>query len=345
MHVAKWTQQDWTRGIDQSCRSLNCRFRSHFSSAPHIREVQYRNRTRSLILVDMGMIGLDLIKDGWFMEKGELWPGQAMSLEVEEVLHHCMSKFQDILVFKSKSYGKVFVLDGVIQFTERDEFAYQEMIAHLPLFSHPNPKSVLVVGGGDGGVLREVLKHPTVEKAVLCEIDEKVIEVSKTYFPAMASSFKDDRVKVNIMDGAKYMEEHQGEYDVIITDSSDPIGPAKALFELPFYEAMHGCLNDGGVICTQGECMWLHLDLIQPLMAACKRIFPIVEYGYTTIPTYPSGQIGFILCGKGRNGSFREPIRKPSAEMMDTLRYYNPSIHTAAFVLPTFASKAMERSL
>lgn len=284
---------------------------------------------------------MDLIKDGWFMEKGALWPGQATSLEVEEVLYHCTSEFQDVLVFKSRTYGNVLVLDGVIQCTERDEFAYQEMIAHIPLFSHLNPETVLVIGGGDGGVLREVLKHPSVSKAVLCEIDKAVIEAAKKYLPTLSASFEDERVEVKIMDGAAYMEQHQGEYDVIITDSSDPIGPAEVLFQMPFYGSMKRCLRDGGIISTQGECMWLHLKLIAPVIASCKELYPVVEYAYTTIPTYPSGQIGFVLCGKSEGAKLKVPVRTPSEMMQSTLRYYNADIHRAAFVLPEFAKRSL----
>lgn len=284
---------------------------------------------------------MDLIKDGWFMEKGALWPGQAMSLEVEEVLYHGTSELQDLLVLKSKTYGNVLVLDGVIQCTERDEFAYHEMIAHIPLFSHPNPERVLVIGGGDGGVLREVLKHPSVSKAVLCEIDKGVIEAAKKYLPTLSASFEDERVEVIIMDGTVYMEQHQDEYDVIITDSSDPIGPAAVLFQMPFYENMKRSLRDGGIISTQGECMWLHLELIAPMISSCKTLYPVVEYAYTTIPTYPSGQIGFILCGKSEGTNVRVPVRAPSEMMQSTLWYYNADMHSAAFVLPEFAKRSL----
>lgn len=289
----------------------------------------------------MPLDGLSLIKDGWFMEKGQLWPGQAMSLEVEEVLHHSKSQLQDVLVFKSKHYGNVLVLDGVIQCTQRDEFSYQEMITHLPMYSHPNPQSVLVVGGGDGGVIREVLKHPNVQRAVLCEIDPVVTEVTRNYLPAMAVSLDDERVTVVHADGSKYLEDHKNEFDVIITDSSDPIGPAEVLFEPPFFKKMKDSLRDGGVLCTQGECMWLHINLIRPLMTACAEMFASVRYAYTTIPTYPSGQIGFILCTKSKDIDVQNPVRKPDAKVQKMLRYYNHDLHKAAFVLPQFAKEAL----
>lgn len=283
------------------------------------------------------------MKDGWFTERGKLWPGQAMSLQVEEILFHGTTEYQDVLVFRSASYGNVLVLDGVIQVTERDEFSYQEMLDHLPMFSHPKPTNVLVIGGGDGGILREVLKHDSVETAVLCEIDAEVIRVSKEYLPTLAVGYDDPRVEVRVMDGAKYMAEHTGEYDVIITDSSDPIGPAEVLFQPPFYLAMSKCLKPGGIVASQGESMWLHADLIAPMIRACRGIFATVEYACTTIPTYPSGQIGFLLCSNDESStlSLQMDARAPSKTIQDGLRYYNADIHKAAFVLPEFAKRAL----
>ncbi|KAA8499630.1 Spermidine synthase [Porphyridium purpureum] len=289
------------------------------------------------------MAMLSRIENGWFKERPTLWPGQAMSLEVDTVLYAGKSEFQDVLVFKSAAYGNVLVLDGVIQVTERDEFAYQEMITHLAMFSHPNPQRILVVGGGDGGVVREVLKHDSVQEVYLCEIDETVIDVAKQFLPSMASSYKDPRVSIKIMDGAQFMSENQDFFDVIITDSSDPVGPADVLFKPPYFEKMNSALRQGGIICSQGECIWLHLDLIRPLLESCRLIFPSVSYAYTTIPTYPSGQIGFVLCGKSADTSFSNPHRvcEPGSAIQKKLRYYNHDIHKAAFVLPEFARRAI----
>mmetsp|Transcript_16778 Transcript_16778/g.36214 ORF Transcript_16778/g.36214 Transcript_16778/m.36214 type:complete len:227 (-) Transcript_16778:212-892(-) len=222
------------------------------------------------------------------------------------------------------------------------------MMAHVPLYAHPNPKKVLVIGGGDGGVLREIARHPCVEEIVICELDKDVIEISKKYLPFMAKGFDDPRVKVNIMDGAKFMEENQSAFDVIITDSSDPVGPACVLFETPFYMAMHGSLREGGIICTQGECVWLHVDLIQPLVKAITPLFHTVEYAYCTIPSYPSGQIGFIIAtkaaaagGEGNTKGCKVPVREPEKDVQRELRYYTPEIHRASFVLPAFAKRAI----
>lgn len=288
---------------------------------------------------------MDAVKEGWFSELSTLWPGQCMSLEVEEVLHKEKSKFQDILVFKSKTYGNVLVLDGVIQCTERDEFSYQEMGAHVPLVCHPRPKKVLIIGGGDGGMAREVLKHNEVEEVHMCEIDERVIEVSKEYLPKMATSFQNPKLSLHIMDGFEFMKQHQGQFDVIITDSSDPIGPAASLFQKSYYERMKTALKPGGIVCCQGECVWLHLDLIKGMLDFCESLFPTVSYAYLTIPTYPSGQIGFVMCSLDSDLDFENPVKKLSdkeIEDMD-LKYYNHDIHKAAFKLPQFAHKVLRQ--
>lgn len=286
---------------------------------------------------------MNRIQNGWFSEINKQWPGQALSLEVEEVLFEGKSKYQDIIVFKSTSHGKVLVLDGVIQCTESDEFSYQEMITFLPLNSHPCPKRVLIIGGGDGGVIREVIKHPAVESIVLCEIDEKVIEVSKKYLPKMACGFSSSKLTQFIGDGFEYMKEHVNEFDVIITDSSDPVGPAESLFQRGYYELMKKALKPDGILCCQGECLWLDLSLIKSMVDFSKDLFPVVNYGFTTIPTYPCGQIGFIMCSKNKDTRFEDPVTvltESEVEQMG-LKYYNAEVHKSAFVLPQFAKKKL----
>ncbi len=213
-------------------------------------------------------------------------------------------------------------------------------MAHIPLYAHPNPEKVLVIGGGDGGILREVAKHPGVKEIIICELDEDVITYSKKFLPSLAKGFDDPRVSVKIMDGAKFMDENQATFDVIITDSSDPVGPASVLFETPFYDGMFRSLRDGGIVCTQGESIWLHLDLIRPLIHAISKFFTTVEYAYTTIPTYPSGQIGYVIAGKSR-GSCKEPSRALTEDQANSMRYYTSDIHKASFVLPKFAQDAI----
>ncbi|KAI1793735.1 saccharopine dehydrogenase [Ganoderma leucocontextum] len=277
------------------------------------------------------------IKDGWFREISSQWPGQAMTLKVNKILHVEKSLYQDVLIFESETYGNVLILDGVIQCTERDEFSYQEMIAHIPLASHPNPKKVLVIGGGDGGVVREVLKHQSVQEVVLCDIDEAVIRVSKQYLPHMSSLLNDPRVTVFVGDGFKFLADNTSTYDVIITDSSDPVGPAASLFQKPYFELLRDALTPGGHISTQGECLWLHLSLIQDLLATTRGLFPVAEYAFTTIPTYPSGQIGFMVASKEAGRDLSKPLRE-----VPNTRYYNAEVHKAAFVLPEFGTALLK---
>jgi spermidine synthase len=262
-----------------------------------------------------------------------------MTLKVVKILHVEKSLYQDVLVFDSETYGNVLVLDGVIQCTERDEFSYQEMITHLPLASHPNPKKVLVIGGGDGGVVREVLKHDTVEQVVLCDIDEAVIRVSKQYLPHMSALLSSPKVTVFVGDGFKFLAENQATYDVIITDSSDPVGPAESLFQKPYFQLLHDALTPGGHISTQAECLWLHLPLISELRKMTRGIFPVSEYAYTTIPTYPSGQIGFIVCSKESGRDLKTPVRTVKGT-----KYYNPALHSSAFSLPEFGRVMLEEN-
>lgn len=297
----------------------------------------------------------DAVRNGWFSELSTMWPGQAMSIQMGKTLFTGRSDFQDVMVFESEAYGNVLVLDGVIQCTQRDEFSYQEMIVHLPLCALPEPpKRVLVVGGGDGGVLREIVRYASVEQADMAEIDKMVPEVSRKFLPQMAVGFDDPRSNLMICDGLKYVRDcEEGTYDAIIVDSSDPVGPAEVLFEKPFFESMHRALKPGGIICTQAESLWLHMPIITSLATMCKEVFVggSTAYAYTTIPTYPSGQIGFMLCKKagGPEYALKEPKREPptvgSATAADSvtipLKYYNSELHSAAFVLPQFAKDAL----
>ncbi|KAK0395138.1 hypothetical protein QR680_001135 [Steinernema hermaphroditum] len=270
---------------------------------------------------------MDLLQKGWFTEfspddlerikqssdgsakqlksdgedMGGAWPGQAFSLQIEEVLFHEKSLYQDVLVFKSKTYGNVLVLDGVIQCTERDEFAYQEMLAHLPMCAHPNPKKVLIIGGGDGGILREVLKHDTVEHVTMCEIDQMVVDVSKKYLPHMAKEFGNPKLNLFIGDGFEFLKAHKNEFDVVITDSSDPVGPAESLFGKSYYQLLKEALRDGGVLSSQGECPWIDLDLVRHMMAFSRELFSTVRYATASVPTYTTGTMGYLLCSNEEN--------------------------------------------
>jgi len=287
--------------------------------------------------------GKDLIVDGWFMEKNSQWPGQAFAIKVDEVLVSTRSKYQDVLVFKSKEYGNVLVLDGVIQCTAKDEFAYQEMLSHLPLNCHPNPKHVLIIGGGDGGVAREVAKHPNVESITQCEIDEEVINVSKRYLPYMACGFDSPKMNLHVGDGFAFMEAHKNEFDVIISDTSDPVGPAERLFSEEYYKLMHAALKDDGILAVQGESMWLHLKLIRGLIDFTSNLYAKAAYATGYVPSYPCGQIGYLLASKNPETDFAVPVRDLTEEQMEEmeLKYYTPDMHRAAFILPRNVEKAL----
>jgi spermidine synthase len=287
---------------------------------------------------------------GWFSEISTLWPGEAHSLKVEKILFQGKSDYQNVVVFESATYGRVLVLDGVIQLTERDECAYQEMITHLPLCSIPNPKKVLVIGGGDGGVLREVSRHSSVEKIDICEIDKMVVEVSKQFFSKVSVGFDDPRVTLHIGDGVAFLKNvPEGTYDAVIVDSSDPIGPAQELFEKPFFESIARALRPGGVVCTQAESIWLHMHIIEDIVSNCRQVFKgSVNYAWTSVPTYPSGVIGFMLCStEGPAVDFKHPVKPIDADESHVktrgpLRFYNSEIHSAAFCLPAFAKKVID---
>ena len=280
------------------------------------------------------------IKHGWFSEICPICPGMSLSLEIEEVLYSKKSQFQQIDIYKTKNHGKILVLDGIIQLTESDEFAYQEMLAHIPLFAHPNPENVLVIGGGDGGILREVGRHDCVRKIDFCEIDEDVIKVSKQFLPDLACGFDDPRVTVHIADGNAYVREKINKYDVIIVDSSDPIGPGEVLFKRPFYKGLKAALRHNGIIATQGESFFLHKEWAVNLVKITKELFAVRAYAYILVPTYPGGHIGICLGSLGPG--LKKPCRHISENIQSRLKYYSPKIHEASFVLPYFAQKMFE---
>ncbi|CAN1311003.1 Spermidine synthase 2 [Linum perenne] len=299
---------------------------------------------------DNGTPNVSTVIPGWFSEISPMWPGEAHSLKVEKILFQGKSDYQNVMVFQSATYGKVLVLDGVIQLTERDECAYQEMITHLPLSSISNPKKVLVIGGGDGGVLREVGRHSSVEQIDICEIDKMVVDVSFDTVPL--DLFYSAYVYVRFLNfaGVAFLKAvPKGTYDAVIVDSSDPIGPAQELFEKPFFQSVANALRPGGVVCTQAESIWLHMHIIEDIVTNCRQIFKgSVNYAWTTVPTYPSGVIGFMLCStEGPAVDFKHPV---SSIDMNTdynkargpLKFYNSEIHAAAFCLPSFAKKVIE---
>lgn len=273
--------------------------------------------------------------DLWFQDGIEFSHGCRLQIKIKNVLFHAHSEYQEITIMETEKMGRILVIDGITMLTEYDEYAYHEMIGHVPILVHPNPKKVLIIGGGDGGAVREVLKHPEVEQVHVCEIDEQVIKACKEYLPSLASSFNDSRVAIFYEDGASFIAKHHNTYDIIIVDSTDPLGPGQILFQKPFYENMKGALTDKGIAVTQCESIYLHGPVIRGVYSFARHLFPKLSYYYTMVPTYPSGLIGFYFCSLAHNP--KEPDEKRAGRLND-LRYYSTAIHRSAFTLPRFAT-------
>ncbi len=277
----------------------------------------------------------------WFQEKSGVGLSSAMAMMVDGVITRFRSEFQEVVVLQTRGYGKMLVLDGVIMVTEFDETSYHEMITHVPLMCHPNPRQALVIGGGDGGAVREVLKHKSIERVVLCEIDKAVVDVCREHFPKVSCGLDDPRVEIVYQDGAKYVRDHPETFDVIMTDSSDPVGPAEVLFRRPFYEGLHSCLRQGGLAASQGESFFYHPHVIGPMFEFIEDVFPVTAYYVTHIPTYPSGLIGFAFCSKGPRPVAGVDFGRAAG--LGELAYYSPAVHKAAFVLPPRALRIFPR--
>lgn len=266
----------------------------------------------------------------WYTEKQT--PSFGITAKIRETYVSEQTPFQHLVMQETEEFGTMLVLDGMVMTTDKDEFVYHEMVAHPALFTHPNPKHVLVVGGGDGGVIREIMKHPSVEKAVLVEIDGKVIEYSKKYLPNIAGELDNPRVEVIVNDGYMHILNSKNEYDVIMVDSTEPVGPAAPLFERGFYQGIYESLKEDGLFVAQTDNPWFKADLIQQVNRDVKEIFPIVRVYGANIPTYPSGLWTFTMGSKVHDPLQVDANRIPE---IDT-KYYSPRLHHAAFVLPKF---------
>lgn len=264
----------------------------------------------------------------WYTEKQT--KHLRLSCRITSTLVREQTEFQDLAIVDTLQYGRMLVLDGCVMTTEQDEFVYHEMITHVPLFTHPNPRRVLVVGGGDGGTVREILKHPSVEQATLVEIDGKVIEYSKKFLPSIACALDDPRCRVLVEDGVRHVKEAEAQYDVIISDSTDPIGPAVGLFTEEFYRDCHRALKDDGIFVAQTESPFLNAQLIHDVQRRVASVFPTTRLYLASIPTYPSGLWSFTM------GSKKHDPLQPRPCSFHT-KYYTTELHKAAFVLPSFA--------
>ncbi|MEH7293919.1 spermidine synthase [Priestia megaterium] len=272
----------------------------------------------------------------WFTEKQTKSFG--ITTKINRTLHIEKTDFQQLDMIETEEFGNMLVLDGMVMTSERDEFVYHEMIAHVPLFTHTNPQKVLVVGGGDGGTIREVLKHPNVQKVVQVEIDGKVVEYSKKYLPHISSEYDNPRTELILGDGFMHILESTDEYDVILVDSTEPVGPAANLFTKGFYSGISNALKEDGIFVAQTDNPWFKGDLIRKAIHDTKEIFPVSKLYTCNIPTYPSGMWTFTLGSKKY-----DPLTMPDSRFfeLDT-KYYTKELHYASFVLPKFVQELCE---
>jgi spermidine synthase len=276
----------------------------------------------------------------WFTERHT--PEVNFSIKVNRQLFSAQSDYQRIDVFDSKEFGRFLTLDGYMMLTEKDEFIYHEMIVHVPMAVHQNVKKVLVIGAGDGGVIRELTKYQTIEHIDMVEIDELVVEVCKKYLPLTACSLDDERVHITYQDGLKYVRNCENEYDLIIVDSTDPFGPGEGLFTKEFYGNCYKALKDDGIIVNQHESPFYHEDALA-MQRAHKRIvesFGISKVYQAHIPTYPSGHWLFGFSSKKYH-----PTKEFNGAKWDMLgiqtKYYNTRLHVGAFALPTYVEELL----
>ncbi len=281
----------------------------------------------------------------WFEEK--LYDNWRQTFRMSRTLFHETTDFQDLIIFETPEIGRVLALDGVIQVTEGDEFVYHEMMAHVPVLAHGRARNVCIIGGGDGGVLREVLKHPGIDKAVMVEIDRSVIDLCTKYLPGIsAGAFDDPRAEVIIGDGIKFMAETERKFDVIIVDSTDPIGPGEVLFSEAFYTDCAARLTERGIVVNQNGVPSQQGDEVVMTLRRRRPHFKDVGFTVAAVPTYVGG---FMALGwashdpAARSLTVDEVRRRFQAHPFPT-RYYNPDMHVASFALPQFVHDLMAQA-
>ena len=273
----------------------------------------------------------------WWEET--LHEGARLGLKVGKRLHEIHGPHQHLEVFENPAFGRVLTLDGVVQTTEADEFFYHEMLAHVPILAHGAARRVLIVGGGDGGMLEEVLKHRGVEAAVLVDIDRTVVDVSRRFLRAIcAEAFEDPRTELVIADGARYVAETESRFDVVIVDSPDPVGPAEVLFGQGFYAGCRRCLAPGGVVVTQNGVPFLQGEELRDSIGHLRRLFADARCYLTTVPTYFGGAmaLGWASDDPALARVPLETLEARFAEAAVETRYYTPEVHKAAFALPRY---------
>src|SRR6056297_762023 len=268
----------------------------------------------------------------------------ALSFKVEKTLFSGKSAFQQVDVVQTKGHGAMLLNDGIIMVSERDEHVYHEMIAHVPLFVHPAPARVLVIGGGDGGTVREVVKHDTVSRVVMVEIDEIVVNACRQHMPSLSYALDDPRVELVIGDGVKFVESTEEIFDVVLIDSTDPIGPAAPLFDRQFYQNVAALLSEDGIMISQAESPFYDFAIQSAMLANQRPFFKRLHlYTFTNL-TYPGGLWSFGFGSKTLCPLADFDQARPAQAAFPTL-YYTPEIHMAAFMLPKFVQQHLTEML
>lgn len=288
------------------------------------------------------------------MSKSERWieetfhPHWRVRLKADKVLHEVKTEHQHLVIFENATWGRVLMLDGVCQLTTSDEFVYHEMMAHVPLMALSKPKRVLIIGGGDGGVLREALKHPTIEKVTLVEIDRSVVDLSLEHYPQIANgAFDDPRAELIIGDGLKYVAEVREKFDVIISDSSEPIGPSAVLHTPEYFADCRRALKNGGIFVTQTGLPFLLPDHLAGTTRALARLFKDVAPYLCTQPCYFGGPFALSWATDDRDAralSVKKLARRQQKRGIAT-RYWTPDVHRAAFALPGYVQTVVDEAL
>ena len=276
------------------------------------------------------------MNEGWFSET--LYPDFRQLLRVDKIIYQGRTGFQDICIFDTPRFGRVLALDGVIQTAERDEFCYHEMIVHVPMVAHGMAKNVAIIGGGDGGALEEALKHP-VGKVTMVELDDSVVRLCREHLPSICGdAFDDPRTELVFMDGVRFVRETSQMFDVIIVDSTDPIGPGEVLFSAAFYADCRDRLTERGVLVTQSGVTFMQDDEARGTFARMDKLFEDAGFYITQVPTYGAG---FMTLGWGcrspePRATAPDEIRRRVAALDLGARYYTPEIHAASFALPGY---------
>jgi spermidine synthase len=271
----------------------------------------------------------------WLVESPDEPAGQR--LRADRTLFAGASEYQDIWVFENATFGRVLALDGYVQTTTRDEFIYHEMMAHVPMFAHGGARNVLIIGGGDGGVLREVLKHRTVQSAVLVEIDRQVIDVCRTHLPSLSDgAFSDPRTKIVVDEGAAYLRRTWDQFDVILVDAPDPVGPGQSLFTRTFLSTCRARLRPGGILVAQGGVSFMQAAQIRRTVSRLRELFNDSSVYSVAVPSYYGGAMTFV-CATDTPQEFVVPEHKLAMRVAAArirTKYYTPALHLAAFALP-----------